>query len=369
MSEQTPAPNAPQTPAPEATKPPARADYVAAAKAKLAAMAQEAPPVDPTAPTQPAPAPPPSKPSAAAAVLGGQPVTPPTPETPAIDASDPRAMGAMAQILALEQESRRQLEALTQRERELASRGEKLSVYEKAEQAKAAGNLVGALEALGIDYEALTAQIVRGDAGALQPATEELRKLQAEIEAVRKEAVEREQKAAEQAATARVEAYKAQVKAQLQSDPKRWELLLSPIGNEGRDPVSLIESTMEAHFLATGGRIDEATGQLVGGERLTAEQAADMLEAEIERRTREAATIGGEKLRRILALTGAAPPASSAPPVTAPAPTHPAPAPTTTTTELSTRSSAPDRNRPKSARDYREAGRLEAARQLQKRHT
>ena len=366
MSEQTPAPSAPQTPAPEA-KPPTRTDYVAAAKAKLATMAQQGP-ADPVAPTEPAPAPAPQS-SAAAAVLGGQPITPPAPETPAIDASDPRAMGAMAQILALEQESRRQLDALSQRERELTTRGERLSAWEKAEQAKASGNLVAALEALGIDYEALTAQIVRGDAGALQPATEELRKLQAEIEAVRREATEREQKAAEHAATARVEAYKAQVKARLQSEPKRWELLMSPIGNEGRDPVALIESTMEAHFLATGGRVDEATGQLVGGERLTAEQAADMLEAEIERRTREAATIGGEKLRRILALTGAVPPAPSAPPVKAPAPTHTAPAPTTTTTELATRGGAPAPDRPRSARDYREAGRLEAARQIQKRHT
>ena len=365
MSGETPAPTAPQTPAPDTAKPPARADYVAAAKAKLAAMAQEQP-ADPAAPTQPAPAPvaPASSPSAAAAVLGGEPLTAPKAETPALDGSDPRAMGAMAQIIALEQESRKQLESLTQRERELASRGERLSVWEKAEQAKAAGDLVSALEALGIDYEALTAQVVLGKGASLQPATEELRKLQAEIDAVRKEATEREQKAVEQAAEARVSAYKAQVKSQLQADPKRWELLLSPIGNEGRDPVGLIEQTMERHFLATGGVIGE-DGTLVGGERLTPEQAADMLEAEIERRTREAATVGGEKLRRILALTGTVSPTPSAPSVTAPAATHSAPPPTTTT-ELATRGGLPDPNRVMTPSDYRAMARARARQELKR---
>ena len=369
MSEETQAPSASTETAPAAPAPPkgptTSRDWIAQARGKMQSMGLGLPdsqPVSSTAPTDPAPAASEpvaesAAPSAAASVLGGAVIRPPEAPAPeAIDASDPRAMTAMAQIIALEQAAR-------QREQELSARGQKLLAWEKAEAAKGEGKLLDALDALGISYEDLTAYVVRGDAKLSEP-TEALRQLEARLEAEAAERKALEERLTQQqqaAAEARVQAYKADIAAKLKADTARWELLQSPVGNEGRNPVDLIESTIEAHFYATGGAIDQATGALVGGERLTWDAAADMLEAEIERRTREAATVGGEKLRRILGLTAPVAP-TSPPPVQAPAPTHAAPTPTPTT-EVATRSPEPG-SMPRHARDWRAAGLREAARHL-----
>jgi hypothetical protein len=350
MSDETTPQATPETTTPALSTPSSR--YAAAASALERLSTVDSPPPA-AAPAEPAP------PSAAAMVLGG---TKPDAATP-IDASDPKNAAALAQIVALEQAARRDQAALAEQRAALQARERQLEAWAKAEAAKAGGDPLAALQALGMSYEDLTAYVVSGKAtGALSPATEELERMRAELEALPKRFEEQLAAEREAALNARVEAYKTQVRARLASDRERWELLHSPLALDGRDPVALIEQTIEAHWRATGGTLDDA-GRPVGGERLTPEAAADMLESEFERRLRESA-VAGTKLRGILGLTSAAP--TTPPAATAgPAQTHGASAPDLS--DLASRGGRPAPQQQLTAADYRRRGEEVLARELRSR--
>jgi hypothetical protein len=304
--------------------------------------------VDPTAPTEP-----PAPANAAAAVLAGltQPAaSPPAAETP-VDASDARVVESMTKILELERAARAEREQIERDRQALAAEREPLVAWQKAAELKAQGKPLAALEALGLTYEELTVALMRGEGagGALEPATQQLLELQKQLEEMPKTFEEKLRQAQEEAVSAKVEAYKASVDAGLKADRDRWGLLTDPLVTEGKAPLELIEATMEHHYTSTGAV-------------LTWQDAADMLEAQLEARARERALAPGGKLARILQLSTAAPsaPTSQQPTTTAPSRT-PMPAGGTLTPALASETTAGSPP-PRTRDDFRRRA-LDAARQ------
>jgi len=366
VSDQTPPTAAPETPAPapQAPQTPPRTEPASVTIQRTrrshidramerARASTGTPPTPPAAPVDPAAPTEPPRPNAALAALGGAPApAAPAPTEPAIDATDARVVDSMTKILELERAARAEREQIERDRQALAAEREPLTAWKQAAELKAAGKPLQALQALGLTYEELTVALMKGEgaAGGLEPATQQLMELQRQLEEMPKTFEEKIRAAHEEAVTAKVEAYKASVQSGLKSDPERWGLLTDPVATDGKPAIELVELTMQHAY--------EADGTV-----LTWQDAADMLEAQLESRARDAALSPSSKLARLFRLSTTAAPIAptSQPPTTTEPSRSPIPAGSTLTPALASQTTA-GTPQPRTADDFRRRA-LDAARQ------
>ena len=259
----------------------ARAVLTERRAAAAAPPPEAAPPPQSTEPTEP---------NAADALLSGRPLAQ-KPEP--IHGDDPN----LARIVELDRQMRQEREQMNARALELDR-------YAKAAEAMKGGSKIAALEAMGLTYEEITAEIMKGPGGSLSPVTEELAEMRKKLEELPKSYEEKLAQMEQRQEAAERQAWESKTMAQIGSDAERWGLLNDPIAQHmlgSRSPSAAIYETMERHWQETGG------GQ--GGEVLTEEQAADMLEAALDRQVRQRAATQPTKLHRLLGLS--APPGPS----------------------------------------------------------
>ncbi len=226
--------------------------------------------------------------TAADRVLSGMPAEK-KPEA-ALDPSKESDAQAIARLVELEQRARQDTAQLTEAKAALEQERARLAKLTAAQSKLESGDPLGALSEMGLSYEQLTAAIMQGGTGTLEPVTAELAELKRQIEEMPK-TYEEKIAAIEQARLdEREQAWRADTARVLTSDDDRWGLVMDKEANGGKDGVQLIFETIEAHHRETG------------GELLTVEAAADMMEKALERRWRQHATQPREH-GRIMGLT------------------------------------------------------------------
>ena len=301
--------NTPQTPADPATPatpatPANDASPVARAKAILAereaARSAAQPPETPVATPVPTPE------GGAKPSEGGEPTAADTvlaslldgkkPEqaTTPVDATNPDNAAAIAKFLELDRAQRQRERELDEERRQLEQQRTEADRYFRAHQLAQRGKRLEALKLLDLSYEDLAAEAINGGSPDLSPLQKEIEELRAKLEELPKTYEEKFAEERKQREQVEQQMWETRTAELLKSDADRWGLLTDPRVTLGKRPVDMVYATIEDHYQKTG-------------EVLTEAKAADMLEASLERRVREASVnrAGPSKLDRIAGLTTA----------------------------------------------------------------
>jgi len=207
--------------------------------------------------------------------------TPPAAEAPKAApeaAAKPAPAPDLTKVIAREKRIRIEQEKLDAARREWQT---EKTALESIKAARSARDPLAAMRALGLSEDDVTTALVnRG-----QPATpeQEVKRLARELDAHKADLTAKEQRAAEQAQRDRAaqleretQAFRDRTAKHVEANAEKYEL----INAEGAQ--AQVAARIEAHYKST---YDADTGQ---GELLTADQAAEMVEKEIEERLAKA---------------------------------------------------------------------------------
>lgn len=223
-----------------------------------------------------------------AAVKTETPTTPPvvTPTPPEQPKADPMA-AKFAALARKDKEAKAREQALTAKEQSIAERIARAEKIEKALASKDDDPLE-VFNALGIEVDKFADSLIAGPKKPKDPQTQALEKMQARLEAIEAERAKEREEYQNKGRNEAVEKFQSKIAESVKAAGEKYELI------QERGAVPLVYAVIEKHY--------EQTKEL-----LSNEEAADMVEAHLEKEAKEQAqTLFQSKSKKIQAALKAA---------------------------------------------------------------